>query len=633
MSQPEEAIALLRAILADHCGTDLAAWHYLIDAQGLGVDPLDYCAHRFGLGSELVWCRAASWAGLRFAAETPCRLPLPRIARLDHLGDVRSFRQQALDKDLLFIAPSFAQLLNLRSAEEATKARLRCVPPSAIEAGLARAANAQLLDQARQRITQLWPEASAAQELTLGVRIGFVAIFGLLIVVAMVAGLVARPLLVPAVAGLLMAPGLLRLLAALPGPPAASVDLLRDAELPVYTVLIPLRDEAAMVPMLARAMRALDYPAEKLDVKFVVEERSGPTVLAVKQILADPMFRLVLVPDGPPRTKPKAIDYALPLARGQYLVVYDAEDVPDPGQLRLAASRFAADPRVACLQAELVPENASENALTSLFAGEYAGLFGRLLPALARWRLPVPLGGTSNHFRTEVLREIGGWDAFNVTEDADLGVRLARRGLRAEMIASRTLEEAPLTMRAWMAQRTRWMKGWMQTFIVHNRAPRRFLREAGWRGLLGFEVLVGGMILASLLHTLFVASLLLRLGTEGVVGLVPNDVWDWAAVAILLSGYGGAFAIQVSGLIHQRAWHLLPIQIILPFYWLLHTVAAVRAAVELIRRPVYWAKTTHGVTRLNRGGYTARSVVAAEVEIGRVDIGRPAADEVGDELA
>ena len=141
------------------------------------------------------------------------------------------------------------------------------------------------------------------------------------------------------------------------------------------------------------------------------------------------------------------------------------------------------------------------------------------------------------------------------------------------------------------------------------------------------------MILASLLHTLFVASLLLRLGTEGVVGLVPSDVWDWAAVAILLSGYGGAFAIQVSGLIHQRAWHLLPIQIILPFYWLLHTVAAVRSAVELIRRPVYWAKTTHGVTRLNRGGYTARSVVAAEVEIGRVDIGRPAADEVGDELA
>ena len=185
-------------------------------------------------------------------------------------------------------------------------------------------------------------------------------------------------------------------------------------------------------------------------------------MIAVEGVLGDPLFRMIEVPDGPPRTKPKAIDYALPLAHGKYLVVYDAEDVPEPGQLRLAASRFEADTGLACLQAELVPENASENALTALFAGEYAGLFGRLLPALARWGLPMPLGGTSNHFRLSVLREIGGWDAFNVTEDADLGVRLARRGLRAETFESRTYEEAPVTLRAWMAQRTRWMKGWMR---------------------------------------------------------------------------------------------------------------------------------------------------------------------------
>ena len=194
----------------------------------------------------------------------------------------------------------------------------------------------------------------------------------------------------------------------------------------------------------------------------MVEQRSRATVEAVQAILGDARFRLIEVPDGAPRTKPKAIDYALPLARGRYVVVYDAEDVPDPVQLRLAASRFEADHAIACLQAELVPENASENALTALFAGEYAGLFGRMLPSLARWGLPVPLGGTSNHFRTTVLRSLGGWDAFNVTEDADLGVRLARRKLRAEMISSRTLEEAPLSVKAWMAQRTRWMKGWMR---------------------------------------------------------------------------------------------------------------------------------------------------------------------------
>jgi hypothetical protein len=611
MSHSIEAIALLRAVLRDNCPTDLAARRHLTEAHRLGVDPLDYCSHRFGLGNLLVWSRAAAWAGLRFAGATPSRLPVTPIDQIAHLGEVRSFRQCVLGEDVLFVAPRFAQILRLSTAESLQTQRIRVVPPDAIEAGLTRAASAQLLDEARQRVTRLWPNASASQDLPLRTRAIFVGVLAGMIALVMTAGLIARPILVPVVAGLLMAPGLMRLLAAFPSRRQhRSPRLLRDAEMPVYSVLIPLRDEAVMVPMLALAMAALDYPSEKLDIKFVVEQRSAPTVAAVERVLGNPAFRMVVVPDGAPRTKPKAIDYALPLARGEYLVVYDAEDVPDKGQLRLAASRFAADPCVACLQAELVPENASENALTALFAGEYAGLFGRLLPALARWRLPVPLGGTSNHFRTEVLRGLGGWDAFNVTEDADLGVRLARRGLRAEMFDSRTLEEAPLGVRAWMAQRTRWMKGWMQTFIVHNCAPRKFLADIGWRGFLGFQVLVGGMIFASLLHTVFIGSLLLRLCLEGVVGVVPKDVWDWAGIAILVSGYGGAFAIQVSGLMHLRALHLLPVQIVLPGYWVLHTIAAARAAVELITKPVYWAKTTHGVTRLSRSAAPAAGEMA-----------------------
>lgn len=215
-----------------------------------------------------------------------------------------------------------------------------------------------------------------------------------------------------------------------------------------------------------------------------------------------------------------------------------------------------------------------------------------------------------------MLRELGGWDAFNVTEDADLGVRLARRGLRAETFASRTYEEAPLDMKAWMAQRTRWMKGWMQTFIVHNSAPGLFLREIGWRGFLGFQVLVGGMILSSLLHTLFIAGLLLRLAMEGVVGLFPQDGLDWFAVGILASGYGGAIVLVISGLVHQRAFHLLPAQIVLPFYWILHSWASVRAAVELITKPVHWAKTTHGVTKLARGGSRLSGVARLRPRIG-----------------
>lgn len=612
MFQPTGAIALFRAILCEHCGSDAAAREHLREAERLAVDPIDYCAHRFGLGNEEAWRRAARWAGLTFAATTPSRGSPPHIDRLDRLGEIRSLRQVVLGTEMLFVAPVFAQMLELASAAPEIRRRLRIVPPDAIEAGLARAASGDLMDEARQRITRRWPRASASQDLPAVARGGFVGALGLLVALVMAAGLFARPLLMPVAALLLIAPGLLRAIAAWPRTSAAPAPaLLPDAELPTYSVLIPLRDEAAMVPQLARAMAALDYPPEKLDIKFVVEARSEDTVAAVRQVLGNPALRMVLVPDGPPRTKPKAIDYALPLARGRYVVIYDAEDVPEPGQLRLAASRFAADPSLACLQAELVPDNASENALAALFAGEYAGLFSRLLPALARWRLPVPLGGTSNHFRIDVLRDIGGWDAFNVTEDADLGVRLARRGYRAEAFDSRTYEEAPLTVRAWMAQRTRWMKGWMQTFIVHNRAPRLFLRDIGWRGFVGFQLLVGGMILTSLLHTVFIAMLLVRLALEGVIGVVPRDIWDWACVAILLSGYGGAFAIQVSGLVHQRAYHLLPIQLILPAYWLLHTIAAVRAAIELVTKPVYWAKTTHGVTRLSRTETTAPPAKAA----------------------
>ena len=583
--------------LSDDAVRAFAAAAALIDA-----DLLDYAAHQFGLGNPLVWRRAAHWAGYGFAETLPSHrsLPRPRIDHLEHLGGVRSLRQRTLGQDLSFVAPRFEQVLNLkRGRTPISLRRIRFAPPEAFEAALTRAASDQLMDQARQRTVEVWParlrfarsDAWRPHRLCRPARAA------------------RRPRHDRGPRGGPYSSRRWRCCSShrascvsprCPKSPVPLPPLLGDAELPIYTILIPLRDEAQMVPLLKRAMTAIDYPSHRLDIKFVVEAKSPETVEAVERILDDPRFRLVVVPPGSPHTKPKAINYALPLARGEYLVVYDAEDAPAPDQLRLAASLFAADPDLACLQAELVPENAHENALTALFAGEYAGLFGRLLPALVRWRLPVPLGGTSNHFRTAILRDIGGWDAFNVTEDADLGVRLARRGLRAEAFASPTYEEAPVSLKAWLAQRTRWMKGWMQTYVVHNRAPGLLLKEIGWRGFIGFQVLVGGMIVSSLLHTMFMASLLFHLLTEGVVGLIPSDALDWFSVLILATGYGGAFAIVVSGLLHQKAAHLIPIQLLLPFYWILHSWAAVLAAIELITHPIHWAKTTHGVTRLKR---------------------------------
>jgi hypothetical protein len=603
MSASHDAIALLRAILGQDCRSIEAARQYLAEAARIGIDPLEYCAHQFGLGTATVWRRAALWAGYGFAEALPSHGALPplRLAGLDGLAGARSLRRRVLGQELVFLAPRFGAVIELRQACSPELAgRVRFAPPDAIASGFATAASEQLLDYARQGTTRAWPDASAALELSRRNRLGFAALLAAMVAVAMAAGAILRPFLVPVVALLLMAPGLLRLVAALPAREPRDAPRLVDAALPTYTVLLPLRDEARMVPQLARAMAALNYPAHKLDIVLVVESASPATVEAARRTLGDPRFRLIVVPDGAPKTKPKAIDYALPLARGELVVVYDAEDVPEPDQLRKAAARFAAEPNLVCLQAELVPENAHENALTALFAGEYAGLFGRLLPLLARWRLPVPLGGTSNHFRVAVLRETGGWDAFNVTEDADLGVRLARRRLETATLASRTLEEAPVTLPGFMAQRTRWMKGWMQTFIVHNRRPGRLLRDLGWRAFIGFEVLVGGMIVSSLLHTIFLVSLAARLAHEGVIAFAPRDAWDWFAVGILAAGYAGAFAVQISGLVRQRAWRLLPIQLALPLYWLLHSLATVLAVYDLVRRPNHWAKTTHGVTRVSR---------------------------------
>jgi cellulose synthase/poly-beta-1,6-N-acetylglucosamine synthase-like glycosyltransferase len=317
-------------------------------------------------------------------------------------------------------------------------------------------------------------------------------------------------------------------------------------------------------------------------------------------VLGDPRFTLITVPKAPPYTKPKALNYALPFVRGQHVVVYDAEDIPAPDQLRLAASRFAAEPGIDCLQAELVLDNAAENWLTALFAGEYAGQFGLMLPALARWRLPIPLGGTSNHFRTDGLRDLGGWDAFNVTEDADLGLRMARLRYRVATFDSQTREEAPIALSEWMRQRTRWMKGWMQTFIVHNRNPRQFFRDAGWRGGLAFEIYVGSLILSAPLHTIFLGSVLVRLALGSSANSEPLGILPIIAGLIFVLGYSGAIALVVIGLLRLRKKRLLAYQLLLPFYWVLHSVATVRACYQLLARPYFWAKTSHGRTSMTR---------------------------------
>ncbi len=377
--------------------------------------------------------------------------------------------------------------------------------------------------------------------------------------------------------------------------------LLDDGELPRYTVFVPLFKEVEILPHLAQALAGLDYPAAKLDIKIVLEAVDTATIDAATKLAFPGNVDLIVVPDRQPRTKPKALNYALQFATGDLAVIYDAEDRPEPDQLRKAATMFHhASADVACLQARLDYFNANENWLSRQFTIEYCTLFRGLLPLLSRFGLPLPLGGTSNHFRIGVLRALGAWDPYNVTEDADLGMRLHRAGYRVETLDSTTYEEACCQTYPWLKQRTRWLKGWMQTFGVHMRAPLATLRETGLAGFLAFHAYFAGIIVSSLAHPLFYIVLaydaysgtLFRRG-----GTLHDDILLAVAVANFAGGYAanlalGAMSLRGTG--HKGLW---PHAIFIPVYWLYVSAAAYRAVWQLIWAPFYWEKTEHGVSR------------------------------------
>jgi glycosyltransferase XagB len=374
-----------------------------------------------------------------------------------------------------------------------------------------------------------------------------------------------------------------------------------DADLPVYSVMVPLFREVAVLPGLIRALSRLDYPAAKLDCILVLEASDTATRDAVDDMTLPPFMRVVVVPTGGPQTKPKALNYALPTARGRYIVVYDAEDVPAPSQLRQALAVFRehaakGGPQLACVQARLNIDNANDSWLTRQFTLEYSALFDGLLPALARMGLPVPLGGTSNHFPRDLLEQLGGWDPFNVTEDADVGLRIARAGMAVAMVRSTTWEEAPLRFRPWLYQRTRWMKGWMQTWLVHMRQPRRCCQELGAFRFLGAQALMGGMVLSALMHPVFYIMLATEFATGDPLADrldgVDRGLW-WLAAFNLVAGYSSAMLLAAIAVVRRRRLWLLPHVVLMPLYWLLISFASYRAVWQLLRDPFLWEKTEH----------------------------------------
>ncbi|WP_269931066.1 glycosyltransferase family 2 protein [Aminobacter sp. HY435] len=383
-------------------------------------------------------------------------------------------------------------------------------------------------------------------------------------------------------------------------PRQPEISLVLSPELPVYSVLVALYNEADVVPQLLVALGRLQWPHSKLEIKLVCEQDDTSTIAAITALQLRANVELVLVPPSLPRTKPKALAYALPLTRGDLVVLYDAEDRPDPTQLAEAWQRFRASGKdLACLQAPLEIANRGSGMIANMFGFEYAALFRGLLPWLASNRLLLPLGGTSNHFRREVLEEVGGWDPFNVTEDADLGLRLARNGYRCETLTRPTREDAPEELRAWHNQRVRWFKGWIATWLVHMRNPRELARQLHPVSFVVAQLLFAGMVLSSLMHL----ALLLTLAAL-VVQIVfdqPWGLWQTRLVALdVISVILGYFCFLFLGWLvlgrkeRRGFWKLC---LFTPVYWTMLSLAAWSAVFELWRRPHHWAKTPHRKAR------------------------------------
>jgi len=389
------------------------------------------------------------------------------------------------------------------------------------------------------------------------------------------------------------------------------VNALDERTLPVYSILLPMYHEAATLPNIAQALRSIDYPLSKLDIKLILEQDDDETIAKAKELGLEGIFEIIRVPDTLPKTKPKACNYALHFCRGELATIYDGEDAPEPDQLKKAviAFRMAAVAEaeakkqgremkeLAVIQARLNYFNVAENWLTRMFTMEYSLWFDFYLPALDKLRIPIPLGGTSNHFKMSVLRKMEGWDPYNVTEDCDLGVRLTQAGYRVGVVNSTTFEEANNSIPNWIRQRSRWLKGYMQSYLVHMRSPVQFYRNLGHIGFWGFQFFIGGTIFSALVAPILFLIYIVWLLTHTSLfdPFFPSFVLYITLFNLLIANGFLIYLFMLSGF-KRRYFGLIPWALTVPVYWMLQSWAGYKGLWQLIHNPFYWEKTHHGLT-------------------------------------
>jgi len=376
---------------------------------------------------------------------------------------------------------------------------------------------------------------------------------------------------------------------ALLAPPADAADW------PRYVIILPLYHEATVLPTLVEALRRFDYPPQCLDIRLLIESDDSETLAMAQSMNLQPPFHIEHIPVSYPRTKPKACNVALFSVSGDYLVIYDAEDRPEPDQLKKAAVAFSRVPaNVACIQAKLNFYNPRRNFLTRCFTSEYAMWFDLCLPGLDYLRAPIPLGGTSNHFRLDVLKSLGGWDEYNVTEDCDLGLRLFSRGWRTRILDSTTWEQACPSLSNWIRQRSRWVKGYVQTWLVHMRSPLQLWKDIGTVNWLHMQLLVGSAALCQFINPFYwaLALLWIVLRPAGVNVFFPHIIFAMAATCLFVGNFIFVYCAAVA-CVRRGFGSLAKYTLGIPVYWVLMSIATWKGVLQLINKPHHWEKTQH----------------------------------------
>jgi cellulose synthase/poly-beta-1,6-N-acetylglucosamine synthase-like glycosyltransferase len=374
----------------------------------------------------------------------------------------------------------------------------------------------------------------------------------------------------------------------------SEIEILSNIDWPTYSILLPIYKEKEIFKQLYMAIESLDYPKDKLDIILLIEEDDIEIKEYLKNFNLPYYWRIIEIPDFQPKTKGKALNFGLYEAKGEFIVIYDAEDIPEKNQLKKAVLGFRKVPEnVVCLQSKLNYYNPNQNLLTKWFTAEYSSWFDLYLPGIDSVEAPIPLGGTSNHFKTEILRELKGWDPFNVTEDCDLGIRIFKNGYRTKVLDTTTWEEANSELKNWIKQRSRWVKGYIQTYFVHIRNPFKLIKKMGMKNFIHFNLIVGGNFFVLCFNPIAWVFLFNWIIFSHKI-YFPN-IFFLIITPTLLFGNVVFVIINILGVLKRKWYNLIIPAIFIPLYWVLMSIGALKGLFQFFKKPHYWEKTQHAL--------------------------------------